>query len=83
MSKINREHLIEDLLDTESNDFEGVVISALFDKYKTEVPVVCDDGGRGSTLPMEVIDEDNFIEAMKEFLTVYMVNFIKSARGVK
>jgi len=84
MSKINREHLIQDLMDTESNDFEGEVIRPLFEKYKTEVITVEDCGDEyGSTMAMEIIDEDGFVEAMNEFLTIYVVNFIKSAKGIK
>lgn len=68
MAKINKEQLIEDLLDTESNDFEGIVISALWEKYSTD---------------NEVMYAEDFGDAMKEYLTEYLVNFIESAPTVK
>ncbi len=83
MSKINKEHLIEDLLDLESTGFEDVIIPELYEKYKK----VEDFGGlvseNGSIPPSEFMEEEDFKEAMLEFLTVYIVNFIQSAEVTK
>lgn len=61
--KIDREKLIEDLQDTVSNNFKEEVVDYLFDKYSN----------------CGVITEDNFDEAMYEFLNM-IINFIKSAK---
>lgn len=73
---ISKKNLVEDLLDTEANGFEEIIIPMVFDKYKEEVYIAED----GEAYPDDVITEEKFHDAMIEFLTKYVVNFIKTAK---
>ena len=73
-TKITKEFLIQDLLDTEANGFEENVIYPFWLKYSEEIK---DENG---TIIAEAVTEENFKEALNTFLTKYIINFIKSAK---